>query len=462
MRALPRRLSAVAALLLSIGAASYLYGWNRRPEVQYRTARAERGVVTAVVSATGTLNPVTTVQVGSQVSGQIAALFVDFNSAVAKDQVIARIDPATFEAKVEQAAAQLAATQATVLHQRAAVRRAQADLDQARATVAIADAQIARAKVVLLDAQRDLGRKKQLFSGDLIARSDRDTAEATHDAAGAQLAAAEAQRQANASALASAEAQVAVSNAQLAAAVANVTQSQAALQQAKVDLERTTIRAPVSGVVVSRNVDVGQTVAASLQAPTLFTIAEDLTKMQVETNVDEADVGRVQAKQSARFTVDSFPGETFNGEVVQIRKAAQVLQNVVTYVVVVAVDNPRLKLMPGMTSSVKIVVDHKDRALKIPLAALRVAEDNAHPPAIPRTGNPQRAGALRHPAATTAAGVPTRAPGEANVWALPRTGTPELRSVRLGASDGEFAEVAAGDLAEGDQIVVEIVRPARR
>jgi HlyD family secretion protein len=449
----------VALVTLAVG--GYVYGRDRRVEVQYRLARVERGPLTAMVSATGTLNPVTTVQVGSQVSGQIAALFADFNSPVRKDQVIARIDPATFEAKVEQATAQLAAAQAAVLHQRAAVRRARADLDQARATVAVADAQIARAKVALLDARRDLDRKNELFRQDLIAKSDQDTAQATHDAAAAQLEAAHAQRQAQVSALASAEAQLAVSEAQLEGAVAAVAQSQAALQQAKVDLDRTTIRAPMDGVVVSRNVDVGQTVAASLQAPTLFSIAEDLTKMQVDASVDEADVGRIRVKQLVRFTVDSFRGEAFAGEVTQIRKAPQVQQNVVTYIVVVSVRNPQLKLMPGMTSSVKIVVDHAERVLKLPHAALRVGEDDLTALTSARASKSRFAVAAAPLGATTAS-APARMQGETRVWVMRAGGTPERRAVRLGLTDGEYAEVVGGAIAEGDELVVEVVgRPGR-
>jgi HlyD family secretion protein len=225
--------------------------------------------------------------------------------------------------------------------------------------------------VALVDARRDFDRKTQLFQRDLIAKSDLDTAQATHDSAEAQLDAARAREQSLRAAIGSAQAQLRVVEAQLTSAQAQVTQKQAALRQAQVDLEHTYIRAPVDGVVVSRAVDVGQTVAASLQAPVLFTIAQDLTQMQVETSVDEADIGRIRLDGPATFTVDAFPNETFAGRVVQIRKAGQVVQNVVTYTVVVAVSNPEGKLLPGMTANVKLVVAEKPSVLKVPNSALR-------------------------------------------------------------------------------------------
>src|SRR5438094_319735 len=314
---------------------------------QYRFASAELGPPTAAVSASGNLNAVITVQVGSQVSGQIKELLVDFNSVVKKGQVIARIDPDIFEAKVIQARADLDSAKATVLNQQAQVERSRADVGNARAAHAEARAQTAKAQVAVLDTKRDLDRKTELFARQLIAKSDLDTSQAAHDSAVAQLDSARAHEQALESAIQSAIAQLRVAEAMLVSARAQVEQKDAGLKQAQVDLDHTTIRAPVQGVVVSRQVDVGQTVAASLQAPVLFTIAQDLTKMQVETSVDEADIGRVKLNDQATFTVDAFPNETFVGRVTQIRKAAQVVQNVVTYTVVVAVDNPSGRLLPA-------------------------------------------------------------------------------------------------------------------
>ncbi|PYN75567.1 MAG: HlyD family secretion protein [Candidatus Rokuibacteriota bacterium] len=370
----------IVAALVGAGVWAYLYTQSGGSAPKYRLARVERGPLTAAVSATGTLNAVVIVQVGSQVSGQIKALNVDFNSIVKKNQVIARIDPDIFEAKVQQAQADLDSSRAAVMNQQAQVERARADVENARAALVEAKAFTAKARVQSLDAKRDFDRKTELFDRQLIAKSDLDTAQATYDAAVAQLDSTRAREQALSSAIQSSIAQLRVVDASLESARAQVKQKDAALRQAQVDLDHTTIRAPVDGVVVSRQVDVGQTVAASLQAPVLFTIAQDLTQMQVETSVDEADIGRIKLDDRATFTVDAFPGETFTGNVNQIRKAAQVVQNVVTYTVVVAVMNPAGKLVPGMTANVKLVTAEKPSVLKIPNSALRFRPAGAEAP----------------------------------------------------------------------------------
>jgi len=378
----------VVALLAGGGVLAYLYAQSRGSAPKYRTARVERGPLTAAVSATGNLNAVVVVQVGSQISGQIKELKVDFNSIVKKDQVIARIDPDIFEAKVNQARADLDSARAGVLNQEAQVERARADVDNARAALVEAKAFTAKAQVQSVDAKRDYDRKTELFDRQLIAKSDLDTAQATYDAAGAQLDSTRAREQALGSGIQSAVAQLRVAQAALESARAQVNQKDAALKQAQVDLDHTTILAPVDGVVVSRQVDVGQTVAASLQAPVLFTIAQSLTQMQVETSVDEADIGRLKLDDRATFTVDAFPGDMFTGTVTQIRKAPQVVQNVVTYTVIVSVDNPSGRLMPGMTANVKLVVAQKPSALKVPNAALRFrpAGVDAAPPTTTEPG----------------------------------------------------------------------------
>ncbi|MGH7262632.1 MAG: efflux RND transporter periplasmic adaptor subunit [Candidatus Rokuibacteriota bacterium] len=426
--------------VVAVGAtAAWFYAQGRGAIPKYRFAKAEKGPLTATVSATGNLNAVITVQVGSQVSGQIRQLFADFNSPVKKGQLIARIDPDIFEAKVNQAKGDLEAAAATVLNQRALVERARADVENARAAVAVGRAQTAKAQVALLDAKRDLVRKTELLKKELIALSDMDTSQANYDSAAAQIEANRAQEQALAAAVRSGEAQFMVAEAQLKTAEAQVRQKKAALDQAQVDLDRTYIRAPVDGVVVSRNVDVGQTVAASLQAPTLFTIAQDLTQMQVDTNVDEADVGRIELGQRATFTVDSFPGQTFSGEVVQIRKAPQVVQNVVTYDVVVSAQNKELKLLPGMTANVRILVDQKPSVLKVPNAALRFRPQGMEPDGAPRDGAGQ---------------APARGGLTARVWVLGPDGKPKPLAVQLGISDGSFTEVLDGALTEGQEIIV--------
>jgi HlyD family secretion protein len=385
----------IVAVLVGGGVLAYLYAQSRGNAPKYRVARVERGPLTAAVSATGNLNAVVIVQVGSQVSGQIKELLVDFNSIVKKNQVIARIDPDIFEAKVNQAKADLDSSRATVLNQEAQVERARADVDNARAALVEAKAFTAKAQVQLVDAKRDFDRKTELFGRQLIAKSDLDTSQATNDAAVAQLDSTRAREQALTSGIQSAVAQLRVAQAALESARAQVKQKDAALRQAQVDLDHTTIRAPVDGVVVSRQVDVGQTVAASLQAPVLFTIAQDLTRMQVETSVDEADIGRINLDDRATFTVDAFPGETFLGSVTQIRKAALVVQNVVTYTVVVAVSNPTGRLVPGMTANVKLVTAEKASVLKVPNAALRFRPAGAEAPApdaAPSGGGPAAGG----------------------------------------------------------------------
>ena len=313
-----RRPGLIAVALLAAAAAAAGYYWSVRDDSQapaYRFAKVERGPITATVAASGTLNPVISVQVGTQVSGQIKELLVDFNSPVKAGQLIARIDPETFQYRV---------------------RQNEADLEAARAAAG-------RAQVSLANAQRDLARTQELVQREFVSPADLDRAQAQFDLAKAEL-----------------------NNAQ-----AVVAQRAAQLASARVDLARTEIRAPVDGVVIKRSVDVGQTVAASLQAPELFVIARDLRDMQVETSIDEADVGRIRAGQRATFTVDAFPGRTFAGEVRQVRKSAQTVQNVVTYTVLVSAANPDGQLMPGMTANVRVVTDTRESTLKIANAALR-------------------------------------------------------------------------------------------
>ena len=361
--------SAVCLGVLAVG--GYLYAQSLSNRQSFRTAPVTRGPLTAAVTATGTLNAVITVQVGSQVSGQIKEMFVDFNSIVKKGQVIARINPALFEAQVSQAKAQLDAAQAMVLNQQAVIEKTRADLESARAALASAHAQSIKSQVAVFDGKRNLGRQHDLRQRNLTAQADEDAAQVQYDSSVAQYDSSVAQERAQGAALRSAEGQLKVAETLLRNLEAQVDQNRAALEQAKLSLGYTVIQAPVDGVVVARNVDVGQTVAASLQAPTLFVIAQDLTKMQVDTNVDEADVGRLQVGQHATFTVDAFPGRFFTGAITQVRKAAQILQNVVTYDVVVSADNSDLKLLPGMTANIRVVTDQRENALRVPNAALR-------------------------------------------------------------------------------------------
>lgn len=340
-----RKAISLTILLAVVTAGAAAYGWwgARNAAPGYRFGKVERGPITAAVSATGTVNPVTAVQVGTQVSGQVQEIYVDFNSEVKKGQVIARIDPESFALRVNQAMADLEAARATVLTQ--------------RANVVALQAEVSRAKVTLADAEREFQRNKTLYEKQFVSAAALDKAEFAFRAAQEQVNTAEAQR--------------AVGESQVRNVQALVKQRESQLAQSRVDLDRTTIRAPVDGTVVKKSVEPGQTVAASLQAPELFVIAQDLRRMQVDVSIDEAEVGRVREGQPATFTVDSFPGRVFRGTVGQVRKAALVVQNVVTYTAIIATSNPNLELFPGMTANVRIVVDTRDNALKVPNAALR-------------------------------------------------------------------------------------------
>jgi HlyD family secretion protein len=447
-----RRLFWIVGIVVAAGLISggYLYtqGIGARPA--FRTAAVTRGPLTSAVSATGTLNAVITVQVGSQISGQIKELHADFNSAVKKDQLIARIDPESFEAKVNQSRAQVDAARASVLNQQAVVEKTRADLENSRAALAASRANTAKAQVTVVDSRRTLGRNHDLRLRGLIAQADEDTAQAAYDSAVAQQEASKAQEEAQGSSVRSAEAQLRVAEAMLTNAKAQVVQNEAALRQAQVDLDRTFIRAPVDGVVVGRNVDVGQTVAASLQAPTLFTIAQDLRNMQVDTNVDEADVGRVKVGQTVTFTVDSFPGRTFGGEVVQIRKAPLVVQNVVTYDVVVSAKNPDQRLLPGMTANVRIVIEQKDNVIQVPNAALRF-----RPPGMEPTER-------ERPARPSTPGGRSGGPPSGRVWIVGTDGKPAPVSLQLGIGDGTYTEVAKGELKDGEHVIVGLAVPGER
>jgi HlyD family secretion protein len=343
-RRVPRWLVAAA---LALVAAIAWWGWtsygkaNAAPE--YRLAKVERGSLTATVSASGTLSAVKTVLVGSQISGQVKELHADFNSPVKQGQLLARIDPETYEIRVRQAEADLEAARTAFL--------------QRQSDTAAQRSQLLRARLAWDDAKRELDRKESLVQKGFISPAERDKAVFAEQTA--------------AETIRTVEAQVKSTDAQVANASAVVKQREAALASARNELDKTRITAPVDGVVISRQIDAGQTVAASLNAPTLFTIAQDLREMQVEVAIDESDIGRIRSDQPVSFTVDAFPGRTFQGRVTQIRKAAQSVQNVVTYTVVVGTQNPSLTLVPGMTANVRIVTDQRDNVLKVPNAALR-------------------------------------------------------------------------------------------
>lgn len=358
-------------VLAILGAGGYALLKGKGNDLKYRTEKVARGEIVSTVTASGTVNAVTTVLVGTQVSGTIKDIYVDFNSRVKKEQLIAQIDSATFEAQVEQA----------------------------RANLLSAQANLEKAEAALLDAKRGMDRSRELFSKNMVAKSELDTSETNHETAKAQVSVAKAQ----------------------------IAQAEAALKIAETNLKYTRIVSPVDGTVVSRNVDVGQTVAASFQTPTLFNIAQDLTKMQINSSVDEADIGKVKVGQPVEFTVDAYPDTTFKGRVSEVRNAPVTVQNVVTYDVVVKVNNPELKLKPGMTANVSIPVSTKKDVLKVPNAALRFR------PSDERGKNKEKGSAVY----------------------IVENSKPKRIKVATGISDGSYTELVSDDIKEGQEVIVE-------
>lgn len=487
----------VTLLILGIGG-FFLYGMigQKGAGQNFRVAKLERGEIRSVVTATGTINPVITVLVGSQVSGTVKALYADFNSSVKESQVIAQIDPAIFEAQVEQGRANVLNAQANLVNCQANLKNNQANLD--------------KAEVAVSDTKKTLDRNQELAERKVVAQAALDTAQAGYDSAVAQRD--------------SAKAQIETAKAQIEAAKAQIAQAKASLKMSDTNLRYTTIRSPVNGIVISRNVDVGQTVAASLQAPTLFTIAKDLTQMQVDANVSEADVGRLAQGQEATFTVDAYPERTFRGKISEIRNAPITVQNVVTYDVVIQVENKDFKLKPGMTANVSILVEHKEGILKVPNAALRFRpevakkeekkkEDGKKPEGSVSTGRtslerltqelkltpeqqpkveailessrqeiqeirkkskPEEArpriqelvgqkitGLLTAEQKQKLNELTQAPPSEerrrGRIWILSSEGKPVSVPVFLGITDGAFSEVYDGDIKEGAEVIIEDV-----
>ncbi len=416
----------VILLVILLVGGFIFYRWKGQSgsNQKFRTMKVERGEISTTVTATGTINPVITVLVGSQVSGTIKALYADFNSRVKEGQVIAQIDPALFEAQVEQARANVLNAQANLLNTQANLRSSQANLE--------------KAEVAVLDTKRTLDRNLELMERKVIAQAALDTAQTNYESAVAQRDLVRAQ-------LESAKSQIESAKAQL-------EQARAALKLAETNLRYTTIRSPVNGIVISRNVDVGQTVAASLQAPTLFTIAKDLTQMQVNANVSEADIGRVAVGQEANFTVDAYPERRFRGRISEIRNAPLTIQNVVTYDVVIRVGNKDLRLKPGMTANISVLVAHKEGVLKISNAALRFRPEFAKT----EEAGEKRKGDLSKEQRLRGSQKFSQEEGRVTgrVWVLARDGKPKPIPVVLGITNGTFSEVVSGNLKEGTEVIV--------
>ncbi len=339
---------------------------------EYLTGKITRGDLKNTVSATGTLQAVTTVQVGSQVSGNISALYADFNSVVKKGQVVAQLDPSPLEAQVNREMANVESARAGVADAQARLMAARSNIENLKAGVSAAESNLAALRAQRDDTLSLLKRQEELAKSGIVPERDLESARTTYRAAEARFTQAQSQvEQARLSERQSASAGLAAAEAGLQQAKAQVQQAEASLKLVRVNLTYTTIRSPIDGVVVSRNVDVGQTVAASLSAPTVFTIANDLTEMQVIANIDQADIGVINDQNKVTFTVDAFTGLTFKGKIRHIRLNPQTVQNVVTYNVVIDVANPDLKLKPGMTANLTMTIAERSGVLRVPNAALR-------------------------------------------------------------------------------------------
>jgi HlyD family secretion protein len=366
-----RLLTAAGLVALTGGAIAYLYPGGAPAESSYRLAKAERGEVLASVNATGTINPTTTVIVGSQLSGQVVEILADYNSNVTAGQVVARLNSDQIRARLDAARADLEQMRANRQVQEGQIEKVRADTEKARAMLADMESQVARNDALLGDSERAFNRQSELRTRGFAAESTFDTARATRDAQKAALNSSKAQVNSAKAAIAGLGADLQVAQANLAAVTAQIAQREAAVRQIEVDLRNTDIKSPVNGVVVQRNVELGQTVAASLQAPTLFLIADDLHRMEIAANIDETDVGRVRPGQRVTFTVNAYPGRSFEGRVKQVRLGSQTVQNVVIYSTIVSIENPLLELLPGMTANLRIETDRRDNVVRIPNAALR-------------------------------------------------------------------------------------------
>lgn len=376
----------IVLVALAIGSWRIWQSYSQKTsQIQYRLVKLEQRDLTRSVSATGTMSALVTVAVGSEISGQIKELLADYNDRVRKGQVVAQISPERYQALVREAEAELALTRTRLPIQKAAVERCQANLKNTRALLTAARAQTSKAKAALDNVRRELERNRPLLKKSIISKAVYDAVETALAEAKAQVEYAQSQEEAASSNIISSLAGLSMARAQVKEAAAQVELKMAALDRRRVDLDNTIIRSPIDGVIIDRSVDVGQIVAASLQAPTLFTIAQDLRQMQVSASVDEADIGSIRQGQVARFTVDAFGNRKFEGQVTQIRMAGKTVQNVVTYTVIISVDNSDLSLMPGMTANVEIVIMKKPHVLAVVNAALRFKPSKAESNKLSRT-----------------------------------------------------------------------------
>lgn len=408
----------------------------QQSRVHYLTQAIERGAIITEVSVAGTVNAMVRTEVSSQLSGQVTEVLVDFNDKVTHGQVLARLDPRSYQARVREATADLDMAMAEVTTRQAMLEQRAAELANAEAMQAVVEAEAQSSLARSAEAKLELERRQALTRKTLIAEREIAEARAEFASRSAMLQAARARIKVQEAAILAAQASARIAEAELSHAQAEVRQRQAALDQATVDLYRSEILSPMEGLVIRRDVDVGQTVAASLQAPTLFTIAKDLGEMTLECRVDEADIGRIRLGQLTHFTVDAYPGKRFDGSVIQIRKAPMVFQNVVTYSVIVSVVNRDQALFPGMTAIARIRVEEQRDILRVPNAALRYLPTGRPAPTLETSINEK-----------DEPGLP------ATIWRLDQTGAPQPVAIRTGATDDRYSALSAGPLQEGDAVI---------
>ena len=439
-----RRFSFYAIAVFAVTVAISFVYFHQTSQQSFLTAPVERGTISTFVKATGSVDAVTTVDVSSQLSGRIAQVFVNFNDSVTAGQALARVDPEIYAARVKEAKAALNVSKATAQLQKAALQRARLSVVTAQTARKMADAELSATQAKQDDAERDYQRNLKLSQSASVSDRELTQSRAQSIAAAAGLRAMEAQVKMKVEATDIAEAEVAMAEANLANAEAVVEQKQATLDQTELDLGRTEIQSPIDGVVIKRDVNPGQTVAVTLEAKTLFKIAQDLHQMEVRGRVDEADVGRVKVGQTANFTVDAYPERAFAGRVLQIRKSPEVVQNVVTYTAIVSAPNPELLLLPGMTAVLRIVVSDTGEILKVPNQALRFRPTDG--------GSAMSNNSKAIAASSTTSGI---------LWVLGESG-PVRVDVILGTADDSSTQVLSGDLHEGQQVIVGVVAPQSR
>ncbi|MGH9645737.1 MAG: efflux RND transporter periplasmic adaptor subunit [Bryobacteraceae bacterium] len=430
------------AALLGVGVcAAALGGWRYMragSAKEYKTEAAQRGRIQSTVSVTGTVSALLTVQLGSQVSGVVTALHADFNSQVHKGDLLAEIDPLPFQERVNQAQAALDSAKAAVVAAKATVQKSETDIRTAQATAESQRAMAAQALAGERGAKITADRQQKLAASSIVSDDQFESAKATYDVAVADREASDAQARVAETTINEMRSALYGAKVQETNAEAQVREAQGALDSAKLDLEHCRITSPIDGTVISRQVDAGQTVAASFAAPNLFQIAQDLSKMQVDADIDESDVAKVHVGQVAQFTVDAMPTRTFDAVVRQVRKSATNVQNVITYDAVMDVANPDLVLLPGMTANIRIPVQVRENVLRVFNSALRYrpVDDKASPLVKPPPQSQQKAETQQ------------------TIYVLNSAGIPEPRKIQAGISDGLYTEIVSGDLREGEAVIL--------